>query len=57
MPALLLTLAAGLFCLGWWTTTLRAFELQVLVGAELMAFGAVFALLGLLQHCNEQRRH
>lgn len=57
MQGLLLTLATGLVALGWWTTTLRAFEFQHIVGIELIAFGAVFAVLGLLQGRTGARRH
>jgi NADH:ubiquinone oxidoreductase subunit K len=49
MQALLLLLAAALVSLGWWTTTLRSFELQTLVGTELVLAGALVAVLGLVQ--------
>lgn len=57
MQALLMLLAVSLVSLGWWTTTLRSFELQAVVGAQLILFGAIFAVLGLLHRQSDERRN
>lgn len=59
MQALLLMLAAGLIALGGWVSTLGKSEIQSALAVELIGFGALLALLGLvegrLQHRQRDR--
>ena len=59
MQVLLLVLAAGLITLGYWTSTLGKSEIQAALSIELIAFGALLAVFGLvegrLQHRDRHR--
>ena len=56
MQALLLMLAAGLVALGYWTSTLGKHEIQAALSIELIAFGLLLAIFGLVEGRLQRQR-
>lgn len=56
MQGLLLMLAAGLVALGCWVSTLGKSEIQAALSIELIGFGALVALLGIVEGRRQHRQ-